>query len=51
MDMISIPRDDYERMKKQIAMLRQLKKIDFDLIRQFKASLNDVKAGRIRRVA
>lgn len=28
-----------------------LKKIDMDLINQFKRSLEDVKAGRIRRVA
>jgi len=27
------------------------KKVDFDLIRQFRASLEDLKAGRIRRVA
>ena len=51
MEMISIPRDEYERMRAQIAVLRQLEKIDFDLVRQFKASLEDVKAGRIRRVA
>ena len=49
--MISITRDEYERMKSQVAMLRELEKIDFDLLRQFKQSLEDVKAGRIRRVA
>ena len=49
--MISIPKTEYERMKQQIAKLRELQKIDFDLIRQFKESLEDVKAGRIRRVA
>ncbi len=48
--MISIPRDEYEKMKVQLAMLRELEKIDFDLLRQFKASLEDVKAGRIMRV-
>ena len=51
MEMINISREEYERMKAQIAMLRELEKIDFDLIRQFKQSLEDVKAGRIRRVA
>ncbi len=51
MEMISISRDEYERMKAQVAMLRELEKIDFDLLRQFKQSLEDVKAGRIRRVA
>ena len=38
-------------MKMQIAKLMELEKIDFDLIRQFKESLEDVKTGRIRRVA
>ncbi len=51
MEMISISREEYERMKAQVAMLRELEKIDFDLLRQFKQSLEDVKAGRIRRVA
>ncbi|MDP3916799.1 MAG: hypothetical protein Q8Q42_00755 [Nanoarchaeota archaeon] len=51
MEMIEIPKTEYERMKHQIAKLRQLEKIDFDLIRQFKDSLEDVKEGRIRKVA
>ena len=51
MEMIRIPKTEYERMKVQIEKLRELEKIDFDLIRQFKESLEDVKAGRIRRVA
>ena len=51
MEMISIPKDEYERMKAKVAMLKELEKIDFDLLRQFKNSLEDVKAGRIRRVA
>lgn len=50
-EMISISKDEYEKMKAQIAMLRELEKIDFDLLRQFKNSLEDVKTGRIRRVA
>jgi bifunctional DNA-binding transcriptional regulator/antitoxin component of YhaV-PrlF toxin-antitoxin module len=36
-----------EKMKDMIV----LKKIDVDLARQFKRSLEDVKAGRIKRVA
>ncbi len=51
MEMINIPKTEYERMKQLIAKLRKLEQIDFDLIRQFKESLEDVKAGRIRRVA
>jgi AbrB family looped-hinge helix DNA binding protein len=36
-----------ERMNDMVV----LKKIDVDLVKQFKSSLADVKAGRIRRVA
>ncbi len=49
--MISIPRGEYEQLKVQVARLKQLEKIDYDLVRQFKESLGDVKQGRIRRVA
>ena len=49
--MVKVPKDEYEKMKAQVAMLGELEKIDFDLLRQFKASLEDVKAGRVRQVA
>ena len=42
--MITIPKQEYEE-------LIRLRNIDFELLRQFKDSLEDVKAGRIRRVA
>ena len=51
MEMVKIPKEEYERLKAQVAMLKELEKIDFDLLRQFKQSLEDIKAGRIRRVA
>ncbi len=51
MEMISIPKDEYERMRMQLVRLRELEKVDFDLLRQFKQSLEDVKTGRIQRVA
>lgn len=51
MEMISVSKDEYEKMRRQLAMLKELEKIDFDLLRQFKESLEDVKAGRIIRVA
>jgi len=44
METITIPKDEYERLKK-------LEKIDFELVEQFKRSLDDVKEGRIKRVA
>jgi hypothetical protein len=40
---ITISLEEYKRLKR-------LEKIDFDLVRQFKASLEDIKEGRIRRV-
>jgi len=46
-----MPVEEYEKMKARLRKLEELEKIDFDLIRQFKSSLEDVKAGRIRRVA
>jgi hypothetical protein len=51
MEEICLPREEYEKMKERLRKLEELEKIDFDLIRQFKSSLDDVKAGRIRRVA
>ena len=51
MEMINVSKEEYERMKRQIEKLKQLERIDFGLVRQFKDSLEDVKFGRIRRVA
>ena len=44
METVTIPKEEYERLKK-------LDKVDHDLIRQLVSSLEDIKAGRIRRVA
>lgn len=43
MEMVKIPKDEYEKLKMQA-------NIDVDLLRQLVRSLEDVKAGRIRRV-
>ncbi len=51
MEMIQIPRAKYELMMRQVILLKKIEKIDFDLVRQFKNSLEDVKTGRILRVA
>ena len=51
MEMISVHRAEYEKLRAQVAMLKELEKLDFDLLRQFRGSLEDVRAGRIRRVA
>ena len=49
--MIKIPRQEYERMKNELEKLKELEKIDWDLVKQFKDGLEDLKEGRIRRVA
>ncbi|MDO8643060.1 MAG: hypothetical protein Q7R76_05795 [Candidatus Woesearchaeota archaeon] len=41
---ITIPKEEYVQLKK-------LEKLDFDLIRQFANSLEDLKAGRFKRLA
>lgn len=51
MEMVKIPKSEYERMLKELRLLKAIKKVDWDLVRQFKRSLEDIKAGRIRRVA
>jgi len=44
MDTVTVPRKEYERLKK-------LDELDWDLIRQFAASLEDLKHGRFKRLA
>lgn len=43
-DTITIPKSEYERLK-------TLEKLDYDLIRQFAGSLEDLKKGRFKRLA
>jgi|TARA_B100002003_G_C14120009_1_gene538662 hypothetical protein len=44
METVTIPKDEYKRLKK-------LEEIDFDLIRQFASSLEDLKQGRFKKLA
>ena len=41
---VTITKEEYERLKK-------LEELNFDLIRQFVASLQDLKKGRFKRLA
>lgn len=50
METIIISKEEYEKMKTELKKLKKLEKIDFNLLKQFKESLEDVKAGRIRRI-
>ena len=51
MEKVTIPREEYEKLKMAYLKLKELEGIDFDLVRQIKGSLEDLKAGRVRRVA
>ncbi|MFH1608053.1 MAG: hypothetical protein ABIA78_02875 [archaeon] len=51
MEMIEIPREEFERMNRKLEILKDMEGIDLELLAQFKRSLEDVKDGRIRRVA
>jgi hypothetical protein len=44
METVTIPKEEYERLKK-------LEELDFDLISQFANSLDDLKQGRFKRLA
>ena len=43
MEIVKIPRDEYEKLKRQA-------NIDVNLLKQFMESFKDIKEGRIRRV-
>jgi len=51
MKKVTISVEEYNRLKKAYLRLRELEDIDFDLIRQVRGSLEDLKAGRVRRAA
>ncbi|MCR4327150.1 MAG: hypothetical protein NUV46_01045 [Nanoarchaeota archaeon] len=51
MEMVKIPRSEYESLLNELKLLRGVKEVDWGLVRQFKESLEDAKAGRIKRVA
>ncbi len=46
-----MPKDEYDKLMRELKLLRELKEIDWDLLRQVNSSLEDVKQGRITRVA
>lgn len=48
---VTISAEEYNKLKMAYIKLKELEGIDFDLVRQVKGSLEDLKAGRVRRVA
>ena len=51
MEKVTISMGEYNKLKLAYMRLKELEGIDFDLVRQVKGSLEDLKAGRIRKVA
>ena len=51
MEKITVSKEEYEKMRLELIWLKSLERIDLDLVKQFKDSLEDLKAGRIKRVA
>ena len=43
MEIVTIPKEEYKRLKK-------LEKVDWELVESFKKSLEDLRHGRIKRV-
>ena len=51
METITLPMERFLRMEEELEKLRELEKVDFNLVRQFKEGLEDLRQGKIRRVA
>lgn len=51
MEKVTISTDEYNRLKAAYIKMKELEGIDFDLVRQMKGSLEDLRAGKVRRVA
>ena len=51
MEEIKISMEEYQKLKAAYLKLKELEGIDVDLVRQLKGSLEDLKVGRVRRVA
>lgn len=51
METITIAKSEYEKMKSELEKLKYLKEIDFNLVRQFLQSKEDLKYGRFKRLA
>jgi len=51
MEEVTISKEEYMKLKLSYAKLKELEKIDLNFIRQIKGSLEDLKSGRVKRVA
>lgn len=51
METITISKDEFERMKKELERLNKLENKESDVVRQLKESLEDLKQGRFKIVS
>ena len=51
METITLSKEKFIEMEQELKRLRELEKIDFNLVRQFKEGLEDLRQGKIIRVA
>jgi len=51
MNIVTIPRKEYEELQRKSKILDQLKNLDFDFISQLLQSKEDLRAGRFKRLA
>jgi hypothetical protein len=51
MEKVTITAEEYHKLKAAYIKLKEFEGVDLDLVRQVRGSLNDLKAGRVRRVA
>jgi len=51
MEKVTISIEEYNKLKMAYLKLRELEGIDFDLVRQIVGSLEDLKAGSVKKVA
>jgi len=46
-----MPMEKFMKMEQELERLKELERVDFDLVKQFKEGLEDLRQGKIRRVA
>jgi hypothetical protein len=50
-EIVKIPKEEYEKMIQELARLRSLQEIDFDIEKQVQEGIGDLKSGKIIRLA
>ena len=51
LETVNIPKEHYDKMLAELRRLRELKEVDWDLVEKFRQGLEDLKNGRVTRVA